>query len=288
MTRTTFATLALAAGAVFATASVSHAQLAHRYSFDSDASDSVGGADGTLLGGTIAGGSLTTGSATTPAGNGQTNGVSLPSGAVAGLNGSFTIQSFIQPLGFPQTGFRTAFAFSGVDGANGTTGANFTAYTLVRGENSGAPGFNSSVAVEEGTAAPQALLLGPPQDGPGSGPTLKDVVFTYDAPSGTGSYYVNGTFLSSASLPDLDLSTQGAKIGINGNAPFLGDNSLTGSTLDFRIIRGALSQAQVTALDGLGADASTAAINAAVPEPVSLGLLGLGGLGLLTRRRRTA
>ena len=279
MTRTTFATIALAAGAVFATASVSHAQLAHRYSFDNGATDSVGTADGTLLGGTISGGSLTTGSATTGAGNGQTNGVSLPAGAVAGLNGSFTIQSFIQPLGFPQGDFRTGFAFS--DG----TDQNFTAYTLVRN----GPDFNSSVAVEEGTAAPGVFLLGPPQDGPGAAPALKDVVFSYNAATSTGTYYVNGTLLATATnLPDLDLSTQGAKIGINGNAPFLGDNSVTGSTLDFRIFGNALNAAQVTALDGLGADASTAAINAAVPEPVSLGLLGLGGLGLLTRRRRTA
>ena len=280
MTRNTFATLALAVGTVFLASSATQAQLVHRYSFDNGATDSVGTANGTLLGGDISGGSLTTGSATTPAGNGQTNGVSLPSSAVAGLNGSFTIQSFIQPLGFPQGDFRTSFAFS--DG----TPDSFTAYTLVRN----APDFNSSVAVGTGTANPQVFLLGSPQDGPGAAPALKDVVFTYDATTTTGTYYVNGVQLDTNTIAGLNLSSQGAKIGINGNAPFLGDNSVTGSTLDFRIFGNALTAAQVTALDALGADAPTAIVNAtatAVPEPASLGLLGLGGLALL-RRRRTA
>src|SRR6516225_7935154 len=45
--------------AVAASASIVQAQLAHRYSFTTDASDSVGGANGTLFGpATVSGGAL--------------------------------------------------------------------------------------------------------------------------------------------------------------------------------------------------------------------------------------
>ena len=79
-----------------------------------------------------------------------------------------------------------------------------------------------------------------------------------------------------------------AKDGINGNAPF-GDPAVTGSNNDFRIFNNALTAAQVTQLDTLGANATDAQIAAAlVPEPSTVALLTIIGTGGLFLRRRRA
>lgn len=77
--------------------------------------------------------------------------------------------------------------------------------------------------------------------------------------------------------------------GINGHAPF-NDNTFAGSTDDFRIYSSALTPAQVTALDGAGANASDAQIAALVPEPSAwtAALAGVATLLGLQRFRRHA
>ena len=272
MNRYALATLALAAGAVAFSTSAAQAQLAHRYSFDTDGSDSVGTADGTLLAnGTITGGQLvTTGTAA------MTTGLSLPAGAVAGINGSFSIQQFYTSTAL-QANFAVGSSFS-----DGTT-TNFLIFQPRRGDEG-----NPSSFAATGPNIMQHNFLGATADAAG---VTYDVVFTYDAGSGNGNYYINGVLATDANgvastfaIPGFDLSTKNAQIGINGNGPFP-DPGLNGSTDDFRIFTNALSADQVATLDGLGAGASNAAVNAVVPEPATLGLLGVAGLGLLRRRR---
>ena len=293
MSRTTFATLALAAGTVFVATSASQADLVHRYDLNGNGNDSVGTSDGTAL----ANGTFTaTGFVTDGITTSGTSGLSLPSSAVAGLNGSFTIQQFYTSAA-PQGNFAVGSSFSDrgaitpadpnatppvLANPSGTT--NFLIYQPHRGD-----AGNPSSFAATGPNIAQHNFLGATNDAAG---TTYDVLFTYDAGSGNASYYVDGVLSADPSatfsIAGFDLSTKNAQIGINGNGPFLNDPSLNGTTDEFRIFNNSVTAAQAATLNSLGANASTAAINAAVPEPVSLGLLGLGGLGLLTRRRRTA
>ena len=286
MNRYAFATIALAAGAVAFSTSAAEAQLAHRYTFNDDTgNDSVGTSNGTLLAnGTITGGQLvTTGTAA------MTTGLSLPASTVAGLNGSFSIQQFYTSTA-PQADFAVGSSFSDRGAVNGTdnpTGqANFLIFQPRRG---GLPNPSSFAATGPNIA--QHNFLGATVDAAG---TTYDVLFSYDAVSGNGSYYINGVLASDVNgvtstfaIPGFDLSTKGARIGINGNGPFA-DAGFNGSTDDFRIYGQSVDATQAAALFALGAGASNAAINAAVtvvPEPTALGLLGVAGLGLLRRRR---
>ena len=120
--------------------------------------------------------------------------------------------------------------------------------------------------------------------------TLTQVVVTYDG-NATANFYVNGTFANSITNvdPNFNLSSF-TQLGIAGSSPWP-DDALNGTVSDFRIYGGALTGSQVTALNGLGADASNAAINGvvAVPEPSTIALLvGAGVAGLVIRRRSRA
>jgi hypothetical protein len=103
------------------------------------------------------------------------------------------------------------------------------------------------------------------------------MVVTYDG--NTLSYYIDGALGSYSGLsptitdPGLNLSTL-TRIGINGGSPWP-DNSINGSTLDFRIYGQALTPPQVASIYALGADASNSAIsavlaNAAASSPAQL------------------
>jgi cellulose 1,4-beta-cellobiosidase len=71
-------------------------------------------------------------------------------------------------------------------------------------------------------------------------------------------------------------------IGINGGSPW-GDNSINGSTRDFRIYGQALTAGQVTNLYALGAEASNAAITAVLTPPAApIGLTATPGNGQAT------
>src|SRR5262249_31910613 len=103
---------------------------------------------------------------------------------------------------------------------------------------------------------------------------IHDMVVTFDGT--TLSYYIDGALGSFSGLsptitdPGLNLSTL-AYIGINGGSPYA-DNSINGSTLDFRIYGQALSPAQIASIHSLGADASNAAITNAMATAAAGGV----------------
>lgn len=261
-----------------------NASLLHRYEFTTDASDSVGTADGTIVGAvTISGGA-----AVTNGGNGAVNGewslgnayVAVDSSAVAGINGSFTIETwFNATTGWPK--YDTLFAFS-----DGTT-ANYLLGAPVRGYSP----WPSGIAIKgAGTPPPPGWDYG------AEGIYLDDnalhqMTVTYDAGTGVFQLYIDGaeaTFTANGSVyaPGFDLSTL-TQIGLNGGSCY-GDPVLTGSTHDFRIYDGALAAGGVAAVYALGSDAANEDIiaAAAIPEPATLLLLGLGAAAMLKKRKQ--
>lgn len=237
-----------------------NAQLAHRYSM-TDANDSVGGANGTVAGNAdFINGQLVTGGA-------SGDFLSLPTAVGTGITGSFSVQTFVTITANPNN-FSSLFSLSSPGNrnfflvnpsrpnANGNLSANFQQKVgVVNG------GPDTEVDLQAGGSFP-------------FGAAQHDVAITYVSSTNVVTVYLDGTqvasgsiaaALSGASLNLETLTSLGAN-GVNGGGPF-GDQSINGSTNDFRIFSSALTPTQVTALDLAGADASNAAIAALVPEP---------------------
>ena len=246
------------------TSTYASAALVDRYSFnDGTANDSLGTANGTVMGNaTVANGLLTTTGSNT-----ATNNVTLPSTTAAGVTGDFTIEDFVTQVG-TGTSYATLFSLS-----------NSQSQFLLA--NADRPGSNVlSVDFDPDPASTNEI------DIVGTAPltvgTEADLAITYTAASGTATVYVNGAQVGTGTVPGFVLSTVagGAFDGINGNGPFTGDPDASASTDDFRIYNAALTPGQVAFVAAAGPNA--------VPEPASLGLIGLGALGLVGRRTRRA
>lgn len=232
--------------------------LLHRYDFTANANDSVGTAHGTLRGSaTISGGALnTTAAAGGLSGGVPQNGVQLPPSAVSGITGPFTIESwFVANFG---GGYTTLFSFSG----NNT--ASYVLATPARGNSP----YASSISVVGGGGCTTELQASEQYQDNGA---LHQMVVTCDG--STLSYYIDGALGSYAGLPPtitdpgLVLATL-TYIGINGGSPWA-DNSINGSTRDFRIYGQSLTASQVASAYALGPDASNSAISAALAPPAT-------------------
>jgi hypothetical protein len=286
-----------AATIVTAFTSIASAQsIVHRYdmNIDGTANDSVGTADGTLsAGATIAGGVLTPQDGGNPSG-GTGRGVVLPTTAVAGLSGSFSIECWYSWDG--TGGYQTLYSFS-----NGSNANSLVAVAKRQGEANLA---SQSSAFKWAPDNTETIVQTRTNKNPGAagGLVLASVVTTYDATTNMASIYLNGAIVSAIDLNNSQPvgSTTGTlaitgfnlssltQLGIGGSSPYT-DEVVNGTISDFRIYSGALSLSQVANIYSLGADASNSAITAAIPEPSTIALLvGAGVAGLVIRRRSRA
>jgi hypothetical protein len=235
--------------------------LMHRYDFAGNANDSVGTAHGTLRGSaTISGGALVTTAVAGGLSSGAPqNGAQLPPGAVSGITGPFSLESwFVANYG---GGYTTLFSFSG---------NNTGSYILATPARGNSP-YASSVSVIGGGGGSSELQASEQYQDNGA---LHQLVVTYDG--SVLSYYIDGALGSFSGLPPavtnsgLVLATL-TYIGINGGSPWA-DNSINGSTRDFRIYGQALTASQIARLYALGSDAANATISATLLPPAPAGL----------------
>ncbi len=275
------------------------ADLTHRYSFTTDASDSVGGLNGTLMNtATVSGGALQFNNpGFSPAGGGY---LSLSPGILP-TSGGTTIETWFTD---PGSGFFTE-AFTFTDNNNGANppGANNGEYLMgvisapQPGTPPGGAGTGGSHIAEalSGFAGASGTGVGTeidavettPAIGAGGGGFLDDgesfmMAMTID-PSGNLSYYVfdlskGGVGGLQQTVPGYMLSQFAFTNAFLGRSAFSADNSTSGSIDEFRVFNTALSASQIAADEAAGP-------NVVAPEPASLALAGIGAIGLMTRRR---
>jgi hypothetical protein len=254
--------------------------LVHRYSLNGDGTDSVGGANGTLLNpGSTA--SFSTTALNTTNGN-ATDYLSLPSAVGTGITGDFTIEDWLTQAG-SETGYTSIFSLSSSTSNfillnPNRNGTGTTADFAQPGVTGGGTGTEFNVTTNQTNFAPFG--------------TERQVVVTYVSSTGIASVYNNGTLIGSGNVGagfSFASATAGTNDGIGGGDSYA-DPDFNGATDDFRIYSQALTQSQIAALDTAGPNATNAQIAAltpAVPEPSTVtALLGAGALTGLRRKSK--
>jgi hypothetical protein len=279
----------------------SRGDLTHRYSFSSDASDSVGTANGTLVNtATVSGGQLQFNNPNfTPGSARATSGyLSMPA-SILPSSGSATIEEWVTITG---SGF-FAESYTFTNSANdtnppGATNGQYLLHAISAPQPAVPPGGPGT----GGNHIAQATngFMGPPPETdaysttPGVGAVgggFMDDGETFmcatviDGTAGTLSYYMYD--LSQAGVGGLQQSITAVPLtsynftdAFLGRSPFLGDDATSGSVDEFRIYNNAQSAGQVAADEAAGPN------TVVTPEPASLGLLAIGGVSLLRRRSR--
>ncbi len=249
---------------------------------------------------TVSGGALqlnnpnfTAGTGTAPDTNGY---LSLPA-SILPSSGSATIEEWVT---FTGSGFFTeSWAFT--NNANdtnppGATNGQYLMHTISApqpatppgGANTGGSHIAQSLA---GYAGGETDAYGTtPGVGAGGGGYMDDgetfmSATVIDSVAGTLSYYLYDVSAGNIgglqqSITAIPLSSYNFTNAYLGRSPFLADNATSGSIDEFRIYNDAQTASQVAADEAAGPNVVV------VPEPMSMGLLGLGGLTLLRRRPR--
>jgi hypothetical protein len=280
----------------------SPAAITHRYSFTSDATDSVGSANGTLVNvATVAGGQLQLNNAPFT-GPGTAGGyLSLPP-SILPTSGSVTIEQWFT---FGGSGFFTeAYTFSDNNNDTAGPGANngqYLMHTISAPQGGPVPAGGGS-HVGQALSGYAGSLTPPPGGetdafgttpgiGAGGGGYLDDggtymAATVIDGGAGTLSYYLYRVSDSlgglQQSITAIPLSSYAFTNAYLGRSAFAGDNSTNGSVDEFRIYNNAKSAAEILADLNAGP-------NVVVPEPSTFVLSAIAFMAMgcvMTRRRK--
>jgi PEP-CTERM motif len=285
---------------LFAAAPV-HADLIHQYSFATNADDSVGTANGTLMNSaTVSGGVLNLNNPNFSGPSTAGGYLSLPP-SILPSSGSATIEEWFT---FTGSGFFTeGWAFSNSDNDTNIPNATSGQYlmhaisapqpaTPPGGANTGGDHVAQSIsgyAGGETDAYEETPNIG--ADGGGyldDGETFFSAT-VIDASAGTLSFYLydesaGGVGGLQEVIPAIPLSDYSFTNAYLGRSAFAGDNSTSGTIYEYRIYDDAQSAAGVAADEAVGP--YVVAPIQAVPEPASLSLMAIGAIGLARRRAR--
>ena len=228
------------------------AVLTHRYSFDINANDSIGGADGTMQGNAFITNS-------TVALNGSNSFVRLPNDLFTNYN-AVSFEVWFTDASINTTNAQI-YTFSGTNGS--------MIYQL----------YGRGSCVSNGITQAVSLLS------PAVGGT-NHLVWTQDGMAQTAALYVNGALAGQ----NTNFTLTPAGIGSTTNDYIGGCGKVTtvsnfnGSILEFRIYQGVLTPLEVTVLDAFGADqpqsnpGALQAVRVVVPTPIGPGALFRAGV----------
>ena len=256
---------------------------AHRYSFAGDATDSVGGANGTLVNNTgnasFAGGQVilgNTGSQNSNANGGQSDGdyVDLPNGIISALGESGTFETWTTWTGAAGTAWQRIFDFgTSRDGEGVSPEAPNSSYVMLTprsGDGTLRTGYRNGPTADERVVDDNEPLAQAAE---------KHVAVVWDGANDAVSLYLDGEFVAD-NQAHFELSS------LIDNNNWLGraqwpDTMYVGNYNEFRIYNYALDKNQILGNYQAGPDT----VNL-VPEPAGLTLLLLGTVALFRRRRR--
>jgi hypothetical protein len=227
--------------------------LAHRYSFTSDASDSVGAQDGLLFGNaTVSGGQVSF--------DGDMNSyVELPSCMISSYD-SVTLEAWAS---FGANAVWSRVYDFGHYNPAGDGGSRPYAFLCPH-----TGGNTTRVVLSDGTEA--VLDFAPSLDGLSG----LHIAVVYDPPSNTQLMYTNGVLALSASLNGKILANLDDLKCWLGRSMYAADNGLTGSIDEFRIYAGVLTPTQIAQDFAAGPGQVVLPPPVPAPPPLSFGLSG--------------